>query len=132
MTFEVGERGNDQTSGSYQNSPTPTAFSGRAPRASKRMVTSGSVFVCRSAFIRVSPEHGADRLADGGSVNLVARSEPVGEVAYAPLGAVDEDDLARPELLGYPQELLLRTVRREADLLDLPALLLARHLRGAI
>ncbi len=29
-----GERGSDQTSGSYQKSPTPTAFSGREPRAS--------------------------------------------------------------------------------------------------
>src|ERR671916_311939 len=132
MTFEVGERGNDQTSGSYQNSPTPTAFSGRAPRTSKRMVTSGSTIVCRFAFIRASPEHGADRFADGGGVDLVARAEPVGEVTYAPFGAVDEDDLARPELLGYHQELLLGTVRSEADLLDPPALLFARRLRGAV
>src|SRR5829696_6858854 len=70
-------------------------------------------------------QNGADRLADGRGVYLVVRGEPEGQVAYAPFGAVDQDDLAGAERLGYAEKLLLRAVRREADPLDLPLPLLA-------
>src|SRR5215204_7533038 len=70
-------------------------------------------------------QNGADRLADAWGVYLVVRGEPEGQVAYAPFGAVDQDDLPGAERLGYAEQLLLRAVRREADSLDLPLLFLA-------
>src|SRR5215207_2896171 len=70
-------------------------------------------------------QNGADRLADAWGVYLVVRGEPEGQVAYAPFGAVDQDDLPGTERLGYAEQLLLRAVRREADSLDLPLLFLA-------
>src|SRR5215212_9388935 len=68
---------------------------------------------------------GADRLADAWGVYLVVRGEPESQVADAALGAVDQDDLARAQPLRYAEQLVLGAVRREADPLDLPLLLLA-------
>src|SRR5215203_5856883 len=76
-------------------------------------------------LVPIALEHGTDGLADGRGVDFVVRGEPESKIAYTAPGAVDQDDLAGIEFLGYAEQLVLGAVRGETDPFDPPLLLLA-------